>query len=153
MGVDEWLMLCKKFKQLSDRFPESWTPDDDKEEEGQKEAESTPAAEPLLAEEEQDDGPGEDSGKHKKGKKRRRDGKAKGQRRRPVHADAADADEDEEDQEEWDVEDVVNVRIADNAKRGTQGTTFIKLQTDLTIIGTCVTFLYFFVVLHPSMLS
>ncbi|KAL0040722.1 hypothetical protein WJX79_003028 [Trebouxia sp. C0005] len=68
MGVDEWLMLCKKFKQLSDRFPESWTPDDDKAEE-----------------------------------------------------DAADADEDEEDQRAWDVEDIVNVRIADNAKRGTQG--------------------------------
>ena len=123
MGVDEWLMLCKKFKQLSDRFPESWTPDDDKEEEGQKGAESTPAAEPSLAEEDQDDEDKENSGKHRKGKKRRRNGKAKGQRRRPVHAGTADADEDEEDQEEWDVEDIVDVRIADNAKRGTQGST------------------------------
>jgi hypothetical protein len=127
MGVDEWLMLCKKFKQLSDRFPESWTPPDDKEEEGQTEADSTLAAEPLLAEE-QGDGPEEDSGKQRKGKKRRRNGKAKGQRRRPVHAETADADEDEEDQKEWDVEDIVNVRIADNAKRGTQGTTFISCK-------------------------
>lgn len=126
MGVDEWLMLCKKFKQLSDRFPESWTPDDDKAEEGQKEAESMPAPEPSLAEEEQGDGSGKDSGKRRKGKKRRRDGKAKGRRRRPVHADAADADEDEEDQRAWDVEDIVNVRIADNAKRGTQGTISCK---------------------------
>ncbi|DBA74077.1 TPA: hypothetical protein ACH3X1_010890 [Trebouxia sp. C0004] len=118
MGVDEWLMLCKKCKQLSDRFPETWSPPDDK---GQKEVESMPAAAPLLAEEDRGDGPGEDFEKHSPGRKRSRSGKAKARRRRPVHADAANADEDEEDQIEWDAEDIVNVRIVDNAKRGTQG--------------------------------
>ena len=28
MGVDEWLMLCKKLKKLSDRFPDTWAPDE-----------------------------------------------------------------------------------------------------------------------------
>ncbi len=121
LGVDEWLMLCKKFKKLSDRFPDTWTPPGEEE---QAEGDSKNGKH-------QQQGSSEEGGAEleqparQQGKKRKQ---RKAQRRWQVESNGEEAEErdeeklkDEEEEVEWEVLKVVNVRVVDNARRGTQG--------------------------------
>ena len=117
LGVDEWLMLCIKFKELSDRFPDTWTPPDEDEEE------QDPTGEASAAAEEEAEGLAawqnrQSQAKRKKSGKRRQSRRGRG----GAQQEESEADEEEPDEgfagdDEWEIEEVVTVRIADYAQR------------------------------------
>ena len=84
MGVDEAMVLCKKFKALSDAFPDDWCPPD---EDGDTDEEEEEVNEEACSQEMCDHTGGSQTGTDK----------------------------------EWEVEEIYNVRVCDEAVRKAKG--------------------------------
>ena len=95
MGVDEAMVLCKKFKALSDAFPDDWcSPDEDGDNNEEEEEEEDKVDEESCSEDMSDHIGGTQTSKNK----------------------------------EWEVEEIYNVRVCDEAVRKAKGAVKIQLQ-------------------------
>lgn len=97
MGVDEMLVLSKKFKAFSDAFPDDWVPSDDEEEEQEGSTDDDVSHEA-------DDHVGDDGGNLAAGGAARSGG--------------SEASKDKD----YEVEAILNVRVCDDALRQSKGT-------------------------------